>query len=97
MADNTTLYIIIGVVLLFALMNANAEPSATGAPVASAYLRRRVNLPEFIVTGVESGMPYEQVVQQQKQMYLRADPKKRLGVGLPQYVQNKPKLQGQLF
>jgi hypothetical protein len=50
MADNTTLYIIIGIVLLFALMRANAEPSDTGAPAMSAYLRRRVNLPEVITT-----------------------------------------------
>ena len=39
MADNTTLYIIIGVALLFTLMRANAESSESGAPAMSAYLR----------------------------------------------------------
>ena len=39
MADNTTLYIIIGIVLLLAVMNANAQPSVTGGPAMSAYLR----------------------------------------------------------
>jgi hypothetical protein len=48
MADNTTLYIIIGLVLLFTLMSANAQPSATGGPAMSAYLRRRATMPEFI-------------------------------------------------
>ncbi len=92
MADNTTLYIIIGIVLLFALMNANAQPSAAGAPAMSAYLRRRATMPEFIVTGVptESGMPYEQVAQQPKQMYLRADLKKPRGLGL-QYIKVQDK------
>ncbi len=36
MADNTTLYIIIGIALLLAFMRANAEPSETGAPALSA-------------------------------------------------------------
>ena len=39
MADNTTLYIIIGLVLLFTLMSANAQPSVGGGPAMSAYLR----------------------------------------------------------
>jgi hypothetical protein len=41
MADNTTLYIIIGLVLLFTLMSANAQTTATGSPALSAYLKLR--------------------------------------------------------
>jgi hypothetical protein len=41
MADNTTLYIIIGLVLLFTLMSANAQPSVGGGPAMSAYLKSK--------------------------------------------------------
>jgi hypothetical protein len=39
MDNNTTLYMIIGIVLLLAVMNANAQPSVSGAPAMSAYLK----------------------------------------------------------
>jgi hypothetical protein len=72
MADNTTLYIIIGIVLLFALMNANAQPSAAGAPAMSAYLRRRkVALPEFIEIQNKTPMAYIQTNQTMPPAYLR--------------------------
>ena len=95
MADNTTLYIIIGIVLLLAFMNANAQPSVTGGPAMSAYLRRRATMPPaFIGVPTESGNPYEQVIVNQRQyikerkhatlpQYLRAQ---NLGV-LPKYIQ----------
>jgi hypothetical protein len=101
MADNTTLYIIIGIVLLLAVMNTNAQPSATGGPAMSAYLRRRATMPEFIETGVPT-MPqvlnqpktqqYIQYTPTMPPQYLRAD----LSLKVPtKYIQ--PKLQGQLF
>jgi len=76
MADNTTLYIIIGLVLLFTLMSANAQPSATGGPAMSAYLRRRATMPEFI----EHVPTMPQVLERQKQ-YIRAK-----HATLPQYI-----------
>jgi hypothetical protein len=88
MADNTTLYIIIGIVLLFALMNANTEPSAAGAPAMSAYLRRRTNL----VPAAIDTMP-EYIYTEPQSMYLRSKPltlgveRFQQGVNLkPQYV-----------
>jgi len=77
MADNTTLYIIIGVALLLAFMNANAQQSNTGGPAASAYLRRRATMPEFIETGVPT-MP--QVLVNPKQYIDRRH------TPLPQYL-----------
>ena len=79
MADNTTLYIIIGIVLLLAVMNTNAQPSATGGPAMSAYLRRRATMPEFIEH--VPTMP-QVLLNQPKPMYLRAK-----HATLPQYVE----------
>ena len=76
MADNTTLYIIIGVALLLAFMNANSQQSNTGAPALSAYLRRRATMPEFI----EHVPTMPQVLERQKQ-YIRAK-----HATLPQYI-----------
>ncbi len=73
MADNTTSYIIIGIVLLFTLMSANAQPSVGGAPAMSAYLRRRGNL----VPAAIDTMP-EYIYSEPQSMYLRANP--NLGV-----------------
>ena len=87
MADNTTLYIIIGIVLLLAVMNANAQQSNSGGPAMSAYLRRRATMPPaFIETGVptESGMPFEQVVQQPKTQYIQ-----HKATMPPQYIESK--------
>jgi len=41
MDDNNTLYIIVGLVLLLAVMNTNAQTTATGSPALSAYLKLR--------------------------------------------------------
>ena len=79
MADNTTLYIIIGVALLLAFMNANSQQSATGGPAMSAYLRRRATMPPAFIGHVptESGNPYEQ-----PKMYINVHQKN-------QYIQHK--------
>ena len=99
MADNTTLYIIIGIVLLLAVMNTNAQPSATGGPAMSAYLRRRATMPPAEITvPTESGNPYEQVIVNQKQyidrkrhtplpQYLRAQ---HLGTKIERFQQGNP-------
>ncbi len=80
MADNTTLYMIIGIALLFALMRANAEPSAAGKPAMSAYLRRRVTLPEVIeidpMTAIIENTPKQMYIKHQNEMmpqYLRSE------------------------
>ncbi len=39
MADNTTLYIVIGIVLLFALMGNSTDSYSSGSPGLSAYVR----------------------------------------------------------
>jgi hypothetical protein len=43
MDDNNTLYIIVGLVLLLAVINTNAQPSVGGGPAMSAYLKKKVS------------------------------------------------------